>query len=217
MQTHRQEMRSSGSNPIRTTIIGGLLFLVPFLVVMMLASKALQVMRVVAAPIAERLGVDHIGIAAMIDVVAIALILGLCYVAGRVATSERGRRAYHALDERLLDIWPRYGLVKAMASGVAKERAEHLRPVLVRFDDLAQLAFEVERDSTRAVVYLPGSPDPWSGSVAYVEIDRVTPVVGDVHSVLKALRGAGRGALEVLAHRARKPDPVADQHQAASP
>lgn len=214
MHTPRQETMSSRSNPIRTTMIGGLLFLVPFVIVVLLVGKALQIMRMVATPLAERLGVERIGMVAAIDIVAIALMLGLCYIAGRIATSERGRRVYHVLDQRLLDIWPRYGLVKAMASGVAKERTERIRPVLVRFDDLAQLAFEVERDATRVVVYLPGSPDPWSGSVAYVEADRVTPLAGDVHAMLKTLRGAGRGALEVLAHRAEGPDPVGERHQA---
>lgn len=206
MSTRPPEPRSKKSGAIRTTIVGGLLFLVPFVVVMLIAGKALQVMRTVAGPIAELLGMDRIGMAAIVDVVAIVLLLGLCYLAGRIAESERGRRTYRALDERLLDIFPRYGFVKAIASGVAKEQDQHIRPVTVRFDDLVQLGFEVERDAARVVVYLPGSPDPWSGSVAYVEADRVTPVAGDVQTVIKSMRGAGRGALAVLAQRPPEPE-----------
>jgi len=95
----------------------------------------------------------------------------------------------------MLDVWPRYAFIKATASGVARKRVEHMRPVMVRFDDQSQLAFEVERDEARVVVFLPGSPDPWSGAVSFVDSDRVTPMDADVQSVLKALRGGGRGGL----------------------
>lgn len=214
MDKQAQAVVPKRRSAIRTTIVGGLLFLIPFVVVVVITGKALQIMRTVATPIAEWLDVDHIGIFAMIDVVAIVLVLGLCYVAGRVAVSERGRRAYRALDEQLLDIWPRYGFVKAMASGVARERTAHIRPVVVRFDDLSQLAFEVERDAMRVVVYLPGSPDPWSGSVALVEADRVTAVAADIAAVVKSLRGAGRGALAVVTGEVRESEPAGDLRDA---
>ncbi len=209
MDMPQQDAASKSSSALRTTIVGGLLFLIPFVVVVVIAGKALQIMRMVAKPIVEVLGVDRVAMVAMVDVIAIVLLFGLCYLAGRIAVSERGRRVYRALDERLLDIFPRYGFVKAIASGVAKDHAQHIRPVIVRFDDLEQFAFEVERDSARAVVYLPGSPDPWSGSVALVEADRVTPVAADLPVVLKSLRGAGRGSLAVLAGEVRESETVA--------
>jgi uncharacterized membrane protein len=211
MDVPQQDAAPRGSGAIRTTIVGGLLFLIPFVVAVVIAGKALQIMRMVAKPIVEVMGVDRVVMVAMIDVVAIVLLVGLCYLAGRIAVSERGRRVYRALDERLLDIFPRYGFVKAIASGVAKDRAQQIRPVIVRFDDLEQFAFEVERDGSRVVVYLPGSPDPWSGSVALVETGRVTPVAADVPGVLKSLRGAGRGALAVLAGGVRESEPAADR------
>lgn len=214
MDTPQHGAASRSSRAIRTTIVGGMLFLIPFVVIVVIAGKALQIMRMVAKPIVEVLGVDRVAMVAMIDVVAIVLLLGLCYLAGRIAVSERGRRVYRALDERLLDIFPRYGFVKAIASGVARDRAAHIRPVIVRFDDLEQFAFEVERDASRAVVYLPGSPDPWSGSVALVEAGRVTPVTAELPVVLKSLRGAGRGALAALAGGVGAAEPVADRPDA---
>lgn len=69
----------------------------------------------------------------------------------------------------------------------------------IRFDDLAQIAFEVERGPGDLVtVYLPGSPDPWSGSVAHVESDRVDQLGGDFASVVKTLRKVGRGSISLL-------------------
>ncbi len=190
-------MSQKRTHAVRTTIVGGLLFLIPFVLVVVIAGKSYQIMRSIARPISDALGIDRVGFVAMIDLVTLLLTLAICYTAGHLATSERGKRAYQVLDQRLLDIWPRYAFIKATASGVAREQAEHMRPVLVRFDDQSQLAFEVERDDAQVVVYLPGSPDPWSGAVSFIEIDRVTPIDCDMQAVLKALRGGGRGGLEL--------------------
>ena len=47
-------------------------------------------------------------------------------------------------------------------------------------------------------VYLPGSPDPWSGSVAHVTPDRVTPLNADFNAVVKAVRKVGRGSAALI-------------------
>ena len=67
--------------------------------------------------------------------------------------------------------------VKGMTGEIHDEDAEEvLKPVLVRFDDQFQLAFEVDRTADGLVaVYLPGSPDPRSGAVSYVTGDRIQP------------------------------------------
>jgi uncharacterized membrane protein len=46
--------------------------------------------------------------------------------------------------------------------------------VVVRFDDSWSIAFEIERvDDDRVAIFLPGAPDPWSGSMCVVTADRV--------------------------------------------
>ena len=98
------------------------------------------------------------------------------------------------MDEFLLDLVPRYTFIKSMTESLGGRDETVLHPVLVRFDDLSQVAFEVERGPDGLVtVYLPGSPDPWSGSVAHVTSDRVQQLAGDFASVVKCLRTVGRG------------------------
>ena len=80
--------------------------------------------------------------------------------------------------------------------------------MLVRFDDLAQIAFEVERGPGNLVtVYLPASPDPWSGSVSHVTADRVEAVAADFTTVVKSLRKIGRGSSRLLASGTDQPRP----------
>jgi len=186
---------SKRSNAFRTTALGGLVFLIPFVVVIVVGGKALATMRGVARPVAAWLGVDHVGAVAMIDIIAVVLLVVICYLAGLIATGSRMQRLQEVFDQKLLELFPRYAFVKSMTEGLGPRSGDRtLQPVLVGFDDQSQLAFEVERGPEWVVVYLPGSPDPWSGAVSLVEAGRVRRLDVDFSTAVKCLRLAGRGA-----------------------
>ena len=91
-----------------------------------------------------------------------------------------------------------------LAESFGEQSEAAFKPVLVRFDDLAQLAFEIERGPDDLVtVYLPGSPDPWSGSVAQVTADRVDALTGEFPPMIKSFRKFGRGSTDLLAEKTR--------------
>ena len=74
-----------------------------------------------------------------------------------------------------------------------------MEPVLARFDDSWQIALEVERIPGGVVtIYLPGAPDPWSGSVCFVTEDRIQPLELTLPPVLRILKGIGKGSNEHL-------------------
>jgi uncharacterized membrane protein len=185
---------------VKTMILGGLIFLVPFAVVLLVISKVFSVSMRLAEPIADRIPIDAVAGIALANIISVAIILVVCFLAGIAAKSVLGRRLYGKLDELLLNLVPRYTFVKSMTASIGGgDDKSVLIPVLARFDDLAQIAFEVERGPGDLVtVYLPGSPDPWSGSVAHVTSDRITPLDKDFTSVIGSLRKVGRGTSALL-------------------
>lgn len=179
---------------VRAMIIGGLIFLVPFAVVLLLFGKVFSVSMRLAEPLDAMIPVEAVAGVALANILAVAIILLACLLAGIVATSTWGQRLYRRIDEWLLNLIPRYAFVKSMTESLGGQQESTLRPVLVRFDDLSQIAFEVERGPGDLVtVYLPGSPDPWSGSVAQVTADRVDVLDTDFASAVQSLRKIGRG------------------------
>jgi uncharacterized membrane protein len=180
---------------VRTMIVGGLIFLVPFAITLVVVGKVFGVSMRLAEPIADRIPFDAVAGIALANILAVAIILLACFLAGFIATSAPGQRLYRKLDELLLNLIPRYAFVKSMTQSFGGDEESVLQPVMVRFDDLSQIAFEVERGPGNLVtVYLPGSPDPWSGSVAHVEAERVDPLPADFASAIKTLRGVGSGS-----------------------
>lgn len=184
---------------VRTMIIGGLIFLVPFAIALVVVGKVVGVSMRLAEPIADRMPFDAVAGIALANILAVVIILVACFLAGVAATSTFGQRLYRKLDELLLNLIPRYAFVKSMTESFGDDAQSVLRPVMVRFDDLSQIAFEVERGPGDLVtVYLPGSPDPWSGSVAHVTSDRIDPMAADFASVIKTLRKVGKGSAAQL-------------------
>ena len=108
--------------------------------------------------------------------------------------------ALKTLESNLLDKIPAYELLKAKAhSALSPEEINDLVPVVVRFDDSWQLAFKIERSSDgKVVIFFPGLPDPWSGSVCMVTDDRVTPLDMTVKAAADLMKRLGRGATDTL-------------------
>ncbi|BES73156.1 DUF502 domain-containing protein [Marinobacter nanhaiticus D15-8W] len=181
---------------IRTTIVGGFVFLLPLVVIIVVLGKAYGIMLHMAKPLGRLLPVDSVAGIAVAEILALLAVLIVCFIAGLAARSKLARRAYRRIDSGLLAI-PGYAFVKGFADHLQMEedQTHSLQPVLVQFDDNAQLGFEIERlEGGDVVVYLPGAPDPWSGSVGYFAEGRIRPLAMTVPQAVGHIRRLGRGS-----------------------
>jgi uncharacterized membrane protein len=85
---------------------------------------------------------------------------------------------------------------------LSPEDVEGMSAVVVRFDDAWQIALEIERiEGGKVAVFLPGAPDPWSGSICIADEDRITPLELPIALVAKMSKRLGRGANDALRDR----------------
>jgi uncharacterized membrane protein len=186
--------------PVTTTLIGGVVFLLPLVVALTVLGHALALMAGVAQPVAEMFPNRRVGGVALATLVAALLLVMLCYAAGLLARAALGRTVSVALEERLQAIYPRYTIIKGMTQALGVHGVKsNLKSVLVSFDDHQVLAVEVERVADgRVVVFIPGAPDPWSGNVVFVSHERVASVPVEIGALQRALRSIGRGSAALL-------------------
>ncbi|MGI9533326.1 MAG: DUF502 domain-containing protein [Thermodesulfobacteriota bacterium] len=185
---------------LKTTLIGGLIFLIPVVVIAAVFGKAIKIMIVFAKPLEKLVPFESIGGIAVINILAFLIMILLCFLAGLFSRSSTGKRAFNWFDSKLLELLPQYAFVKGFA-GTLKEDDEEkvLIPVFAKLDDQALIGFEVERiDNGLVAVYLPGSPDTLSGTVAYMTEDRVEPLNIDFKEASKILRTLGRGSKQLI-------------------
>jgi uncharacterized membrane protein len=187
---------------VKTMIVGGLLFLFPLVFVTFVVGRAFAVMLRMTRPVVEKvMSVPTIADVAVVDIVAIVALAAGCLVAGLVARSPIGRAAYRAVDANLASLIPGYAIWKARLGDAVghDERRKAIKTILLRLDDYSQLALEIERLADgRIVAFLPGAPDPWSGSSVIVDPARVTRIDLDIMPLARMLMDLGSGTAQVL-------------------
>ena len=93
---------------IKTTILGGILFLVPIVIFVAIIGKALKLSSLIAAPLAERLFVDSAGGFAAVHILAVAILIAICFVAGLAARTTVAKKLVTSLEMNVLDKIPAY-------------------------------------------------------------------------------------------------------------
>jgi uncharacterized membrane protein len=191
--------------PFTTTLVGGVFFLLPLVIVVVVFGEGLALMVRALQPLVAMMPLRWIGSVALATILAAIVLVLVCFAAGLVARAAAGRAFKERFEHRLQTLYPRYAVIKAMSQGLygalgAGPVGQYaLKPVLVRLDDHRMIAFETERLSDgQAVLYVPGAPDIWSGSVVLVPGERVQRLDVAPADIAKALRALGIGTKTLL-------------------
>ena len=185
---------------IKTTAIGGFVFLIPAVIVVITLGKLIAGLKTLAKALSPIFGIESSFGGFVLDIVAFAVAVLLCFAAGLLARRAAAKQVREKLDRSLLNFIPGYAFIKGFADNLrqTEEISGSFVPIMVRFDDYVQMAFETERlPNGKLAVYLPGAPNPWSGSVVFVSNDRIKPLSISLADALRNIRTLGKGSLNL--------------------
>lgn len=185
---------------LRATLAGGILFLVPIIVAVVIFDKALSLTDKAVTPVAAHMPIESIIGLRTPKILAVGLIILFCFLAGVFAQTTMARRIADWLDTALLSNLPGYEFFRSVGERILgiETRETHLA-VLVRFDDNYQVGFVADRlENGLVAVYVPGAPNPQSGGLYFVTADRITPTTVPPEKMLKCLKRLGVGANALL-------------------
>ncbi|WP_347905536.1 hypothetical protein [Pseudomonas purpurea] len=185
---------------IKTTVAGGLLFILPLLLIAVVLEKALNLLR---GPVHKLLpmfaGYDIAGVAVLTLVTLLVLIL-VCFFAGLLAKTAPAAKLFSALEEHVLGNLPGYQLLKdATARFAGMENVEGAKVGLLTVDEGLQVCLVLETQGHWLTVYVADG-GPAGGTAGDVRLVAATQVIlTDLPwlSVLACLRRGGRGLLEL--------------------
>lgn len=185
---------------LRTTLVGGILFMVPGVVLVIILEKALALTHKFVDPLAEHIPVHSvIGLRTPVFL-AIGLLLLICFFAGFFARTALAQKVVGGLEGAVLSNLPGYEFLKRMGESMLGVEREGAYPaVLLRFDDSWQIGFRVEvLENGLVAVFIPGVPNANAGAVYLVSPDRVSPVGVPPARMLKCLKRLGVGSSALL-------------------
>lgn len=184
---------------IKATLIGGLAFLLPLVVILALLGKAMTFSAHVVEPIVEHIpqaktAPGIVGGASLAALVIVSLMAGL------IARTRIAKRVVTQLEDSVLGGIPQYQFAKSAASSFTQlERSDGLVPVLVSIEDGWQLGYQIETlHEGWVAVMLPQSPTPMAGNVMYFPADRIRILDISMVQAMSIVKRLGAGSAEAL-------------------
>lgn len=187
---------------LKSTLLGGLLVLVPLLVLGVLAAWiAAAVVRVIA-PMLEWLPDRSVAGVSSAVVLAVSVVIASCFLAGLFAETAI-LRFFGERAERIAIYVPGYALMKSAGANLVGIQSKNTpTTVLVRFEASWQIGFQMDTVADgRAVVFIPGVPGALVGTLHIVSADRVERLGLSVSAALDAMGRLGVGLGEIRLER----------------
>lgn len=189
---------------LKTTIIGGALFLLPVALVLVILGHAMRIALKAAAPISHALHFDEMGKIAgvgIVTVLAFVLLILVSFVAGFVARTKIGARISAWVEQSFLGGIPQYQMVKSMAQGLTRAEgvSDDFKPVLVDTGGGWQIGYLLEAlEDDWVAVFVPQAPTPLVGSIRFYRNDRIKPLDISMLEARAIVKNIGLGSAAAL-------------------
>lgn len=196
------------NNFIKKSIIGGLLVILPSVIIFITLRWVFNAVSELIAPIANPI-VARTGAAALtVDGLVILLILLVCFVVGTIAATGTGKWLHARFDDSLAKLAPGYNLIRDIVHQILgnKEdspfaKGEVARARLFGADVATDVTAIVtsHHDNGSFTVFVPTGPNPTSGMMYHLPPDQVTllPHV-KVEEALRTIIACGAGSAELF-------------------
>ena len=181
--------------------MGGLFVLLPILLLYLLLAEALDLIVVLAIPIAGLFPESTFGEVEFPVIVGLILILGVSFVIGLGLRAELGRRLGRWIEHTVLDRLPGYTALKNLTTGFTEACRDggFKAAVLTSLDGEQQIVYVIEdHGNGNLTVLVPWAPAAFSGPVKIVDGDRVKILKANLGDVSLALGHWGMGVRELL-------------------
>lgn len=181
----------------KMTLVGGLLVVLPVWLVVLLMIKMISGALIVLKPIAKLLPQTVVHE----DLVALALLLVICFVTGLLIRTKFGQRIGRWLEQRVLERVPGYTLLRGVTRQLAgKDEEQTFQPALVEIEEALVPAFIVEKHADgQFTVFVSSSPTPMAGTIYILPAARVHPVDVPLAKAMVCITKWGAGSGQWLA------------------
>jgi uncharacterized membrane protein len=180
---------------IKTTLIGGLLVVLPIYLSILLVAKVLASVLALLSPVTAAIPAS----AQFRQVIAIVIVIAVCLMVGLLVRTNVGLRTKNAFERSVLEKIPGYTLVRDLARRISGDETESaFRPALVELEDALSPAFIIEElEDGRYTVLVPSVPTPAAGALFILPRERVHPVDMPFTQAVKVISRWGAGAGEM--------------------
>ena len=197
---------------IVSSLVGGLLIVVPIYLSVLLLLKAMQAVAGLVKPVAKLLPGWFPGV----TILSFLFVVIVCFLIGAATRTTAGRAIRERMEKSLFERLPGYGLFRSLTHQLAGSPEQNVwKPALAEIEEALVPAFVIEEfEDGRFTVFVPSAPTPVSGSVYILTPERVHLLEVPFTSAVKSISKFGSGfkepttAMGIPNPRSRETPPV---------
>jgi len=181
---------------IKSTLMSGLLVILPLGLAAMVLLKIVDMIRPFATALVSWM--PH-GLRFPTLIASLMLLL-VCLAVGLLAQTRAGRGAGTSLESVILNRIPGYSMVRSLTRRIGNvEESEKFSPALVEIEDALVPGFVVEEHPDgRYTVFVPSAPTPAVGAVYIIARERVHILDASFMKTVKCVSSWGVGSKELV-------------------
>ena len=181
----------------KTTLVGGVLVLLPIYLSVLLLLKAISGLMGLVSPITQGLPEAL----PFREVIAILVLIGACFICGIAVRTGPGLRAKNAIERSVLEKIPGYALIRGLAGKIVGGSDEQsFTVVLAEIEDALVPAFLIEDcGDGQCAIFVPSVPTPAAGAIYIIPNERVHRVDVPFTQAVSVISKWGSGSKALLA------------------
>jgi uncharacterized membrane protein len=160
---------------IRTNILYGAIALLPIAALIYILVKLFGFLKKISEPLAPYLPSNNILATALLIILTLVTLLGICYLFGVFVNTQLGAVSFEKIEKRARDIIPGYEIIASLLRGIAGNKMSY-PPALVTLSaaGTAVLGFVMEDEGDEYLtIFVPTAPVMTAGAIHIVERSRV--------------------------------------------
>ncbi len=154
----------------RALTIGGILFIFPLIILILLILKAVHIIRPIVQKFANAFGIETIFGTATITLLSIVLIIFICFISGALIQMGFLKKWNSSFEETLYLLFPPLQRLRFRFFSEEQDSDNTWDSILIKRDDGFKIAFiTFKSDNGFLSIFIPDAPDISTGEVILIE------------------------------------------------
>lgn len=190
-------------NFIKTTIIGGLVVILPAAILYLVVTFVFYTVSGVVKPLLGLSDAHEVfKYPLLVDLFAFVFLVLFCFLIGLFVSTAKGKRMIESMENRLLKKLPYYGMIKeAVQQLMGNSNMNLFKVVLIDLYGTDTLTTGFLTDETQGeycTVFVPTGPNPTSGFIYHVKRSQIKVVDVKAEEAMRSIIGVGTGSANIL-------------------
>ena len=194
-------MNNSKRSFIKTTVIGGLVVIVPVSLIVIIFGDLFSTIVELTKPVSQYFPFNQLINTTIVTLVAIIGIFFICFIMGLVVRTSWGVAGKDWFERSLLNRVPMYSTIKNLTHRFVGEEGTQFAPAEIDLHDSGCTvlgAIVEELDDGRLVVFVPVTPAATVGQVCLVPKSRVKRLNASLGATINSITEWGIGSKELV-------------------